>query len=150
MIDEDRESDLRGCIEALYFGYRAFTALPDRILAAHGLNRAHHRILYFVHRQPDISVSELLAVLAISKQAVHRPLRDLEVRGLVEIKPDAQDKRVRRIVTTNEGAALEGRLTGEQMQLLERAFEGADDAAVRNWGDILRRLAEVDDEATDE
>lgn len=97
-----------------------------------------------MRRQPGISVSELLAVLAISKQAAHRPPKDLEMRGLVAIEPDAQDKRMRRIVTTDEGAALEGRLTGEQMQLLKRAFEGADDAAVRNWGDILRRLVEVD------
>ena len=77
MIDANRERELRLDVEALYFGYRAFTALPDRILAEQGLGRAHHRILYFVRREPGISIGDLLALLKVSKQARHRPLRHL-------------------------------------------------------------------------
>jgi DNA-binding MarR family transcriptional regulator len=79
VIDPDREVSLRRAIEELYFGYRAFTALPDKMLAERGLGRTHHRILYFVRRDPGISIGELLAVLEVTKQAIHRPIKDLEV-----------------------------------------------------------------------
>ena len=83
MLDPDREASLRRAIEELYFGYRAFTALPDKMLAQRGLGRTHHRVLYFVRRDPGISIGELLAVLEVTKQAIHRPIKDLEERGLL-------------------------------------------------------------------
>ncbi len=57
MHDVNNEEHLREAIEALYFGYRAFTAGPDRILEQLGLGRVHHRILYFIGRNDAISVS---------------------------------------------------------------------------------------------
>ena len=72
-----REDALRLAIEQFYFGYRAFTAPPDRILDQRGLGRVHHRILYFVGRNPQISVNTLLGLLSVSKQALNAPLRQL-------------------------------------------------------------------------
>ena len=59
MVDLNREADLREAIERLYFGYRAFTGPPDRILERRGLGRVHHRILYFVGRRRGVSVKGL-------------------------------------------------------------------------------------------
>ena len=143
MIRPDREAALRSAIEELYFGYRAFTALPDEILAERGLGRTHHRILYFVDRSPGLSVGELLTVLAVTKQAVHRPIKDLEERGLLRIEKDAGDRRVRRLTVTEEGAELENRLTAAQMTLLEKAFDGLGEDAEAHWHEIMRRLGRV-------
>ncbi len=68
----------------LFFGFRAVTAEPDRILAERGLGRVHHRILYFVGRSPGIRVGALLTTLGVSRQALNRPLRALLRAGLVE------------------------------------------------------------------
>jgi len=133
---------LRQAIEELYFGYRAFTALPDQILAERGLGRTHHRILYFVRRDPGISIGELLAVLSVTKQALHRPIRDLEQQDLLFIATDLQDRRVRRLSVTLAGAELEGRLTASQMRLLDDAFDGLDDSAREHWHQVMRRLAQ--------
>lgn len=145
MIDANRESGLRQDVEALYFGYRAFTALPDRTLADRGLGRAHHRILYFVQRQPDISMSDLLGLLKVTKQAIHRPLKDLESLGLLTVTPDAEDKRARRLAVTAAGAQLEGELTGAQTRLLESVFADFDAPAQSHWRAIMARLAELDE-----
>ena len=48
MVDQKKQTELRKYIEAFYFGYREFTSLPDKILSEKGLNRVHHRILYFI------------------------------------------------------------------------------------------------------
>lgn len=141
MIDPNREAALRRAVEELYFGYRAFTTLPDRMLAERGLGRTHHRILYFVRREPGISVGELLAVLDVTKQAVHRPLRDLEERDLLSVAPDPRDRRVRRLSATPAGTELEAALTASQMRLLDRAFAGLSDSAEDHWHQVMRRLA---------
>lgn len=141
MVDPDRENELRRAIEALYFGYRAFTALPDRMLAQYGLGRTHHRILYFVHRAPEISLAELLAVLSVTKQALHRPIKDLEERGFITLSPDPRDRRVRRLSTTAAGAELEARLTASQMELLDEAFEHAGARAAHDWLRVTELLS---------
>ncbi|MFT3661785.1 MAG: MarR family transcriptional regulator [Gordonia sp. (in: high G+C Gram-positive bacteria)] len=141
MIDQDRRDLLRGAIEDLYFGYRTFTALPDRLLSELGLGRTHHRILHFVGRDPGLSVGELLGVLEVSKQAVHRPLKDLDERGLIALTHDAADRRVRRLTLTPAGHALEARLTSVQMDLLSTAFDGLTETEIATWQQVMRRLA---------
>jgi len=146
MVDPHREMVLRQAIEELYFGYRAFTALPDRILAERGLGRTHHRVLYFVRREPGICVGDLLAVLEITKQALHRPIKDLVRQGLLCAAADPRDRRVRRLSVTPAGAELEGRLTAAQMALVEHAFAGLGEAAEEHWHEVMRRLAQGADD----
>ena len=142
MVDPKRELELRQDVEALYFGYRTFTSLPDRILAERGLGRAHHRIHYFVHREPGITVGDLIALLRITKQAIHRPLKELETLGLLTLAPDAHDRRIRRITASTEGARLEARLTGAQARLLESVFADFDAETEARWRAVMTRLAE--------
>ena len=141
MVDSNREAELRRAVEALYFGYRSFTSLPDQILAEYDLGRAHHRILYFVQREPGISVGSLVAVLDVSKQALNRPIRELEALGFVTIRSDPHDGRIRRLSTSAAGAALESRLTGAQLDLLESVFADVGSHAERGWRDVMARLA---------
>ncbi|MBT4769845.1 MAG: MarR family transcriptional regulator, partial [Rhodospirillaceae bacterium] len=64
------EAELRRGMELLFFAYRDFTGRPDEILAEFGLGRAHHRVLYFVGRNPQINVNALLNILRITKQSL--------------------------------------------------------------------------------
>ena len=82
-----REAEIRRGVELLYFGYSHLTRAIDEELAAQGLGRAHHRALYFIARQPDLTVSELLKLLAITKQSLGRVLTELSERQLVEHRP---------------------------------------------------------------
>ncbi|HVN02225.1 MAG TPA: MarR family transcriptional regulator [Caulobacteraceae bacterium] len=145
MVDLNRQSELRGAIELLYFGYRGFTARPDRILERRGLGRVHHRILYFIGRQPGLSVKALLDVLAISKQALSAPLRQLMEMGLLGAEPDPDDRRVKRLRLTAEGARLEAELTEAQTRHLAAAFERAGPADERGWRAVMEAMAEAAD-----
>jgi DNA-binding MarR family transcriptional regulator len=140
MFDPDREMELREAIEGFFFGYRAFTALPDRLLAERGLGRTHHRILHFVRRDDGLSIGALLDVLGVTKQALHRPIKDLESQGLIVIAPDATDRRVRRLTITDEGRALEGDLTDAQMRLLDDTFRQAGEGAEAAWRAVMELL----------
>ena len=140
-----RQVQLREAIELFYFGYRAFTAQPDRILARRGLGRVHHRILYVVGRDPGIAVSALLATLGVSKQALNAPLRRLVEAGLVTARPAAHDRRVRLLRLSAEGERLEAQLTGTQMHQLQAAFAEVGVGAERRWHDTMKRIASAID-----
>lgn len=132
---------LREAIEQFYFAYREFTAGPDRILEQRGLGRVHHRVLYFVGRHPGLAVHALLALLAVSKQALHRPLRDLAEAGLVELRTDPADRRVRQLWLSKEGSALEAALTGTQMRLLAEVFGATGGSAEAGWRQVMAVLS---------
>src|SRR5919205_3011055 len=88
-----REDDLRQGIELLFFAYRDFTAEADAILAQFGFGRAHHRVIYFVGRNPSMTVSELLGILRITKQSLSRVLGQLVRQGFIIQKPGSTDRR---------------------------------------------------------
>ncbi len=78
---------LRQGIELLFFAYRDFTAEPDAMLARYGFGRAHHRVIYFVGRHPQMTVSELLGILRITKQSLCRVLGELVGQGFIVQRP---------------------------------------------------------------
>jgi DNA-binding MarR family transcriptional regulator len=137
-----REDALRLAIELFYFGYRAFTDTPDHILDQRGLGRVHHRILYFVGRNPQISVNTLLALLNVSKQALNAPLRQLIEMQLIAMDTAEHDRRVRQLSLTPSGSKLEAQLTGSQMKQLQAVFDQVGAGAEAGWHQVMRRLAE--------
>ena len=137
------ETALREAIEAFFFAYRAFTTSPDRMLGEQGLGRVHHRILYFVGRDPGCSVNELLHTLEVSKQALNPPLRELVERGLIGMTPAEHDRRIRRLSLTAAGEALERQLSASQMQLLRQGFGRAGDGAEAGWRAVMACLTQT-------
>jgi len=136
------DAEFRQAIEHLYFAYRAFTELPDKILNKRGLGRVHHRILYFVGRNPGTTVNALLATLQVSKQALHAPLRQLVAMQLIAIETAAHDGRVRHLVLTRNGARLEAQLSGTQIAQLRHAFERAGPQAQAGWSAVMAALTD--------
>ena len=130
----------RQAIELLFFAYRDFTGEADRLLARHGFGRAHHRVIYFVGRHPGITVSELLAILRITKQSLARVLGQLMREGFVSQRADAGDRRRRRLYLTAEACELERTLTDRQAARLTAAFAEAGPGAEAGFRAVLRAI----------
>jgi DNA-binding MarR family transcriptional regulator len=135
-----REPELRKGMELLYFGYSHLTRTIDEGLAKQGLGRAHHRTLYFIARQPGLTVSQLLALLGITKQSLGRVLGELMERGLVEMRPGDRDRRQRLLRLTPEGAALEATLFDALRERLSAAYQSAGQGAVGGFWTVLEAL----------
>ncbi len=140
-----REPELRRGMELLYFGYSHYTRSMDRELARQGLGRAHHRALYFVARRPGLTVSELLALLAITKQSLGRVLGELAERGLVETRPGERDRRQRLLTLTAAGTALETALFETGRGCMSRAYAQAGQHAVSGFWAVLEGLIPDED-----
>ena len=139
-----REEELRQAMELLYFGYRDFTAEPDAMLARYNFGRAHHRTIYFVGRHPQISVSDLLVVLRITKQSLSRVLSQLVRQGFIVQKTGSRDRRQRLLELTAKGVELERQLSENQRQRIAKAYREAGPAAVEGFKRVMLGIISSD------
>jgi DNA-binding MarR family transcriptional regulator len=142
-----REPEIRRGVELLYFGYSHLTRAIDDQLRDQGLGRAHHRALYFIARQPGLTVSALLRLLAITKQSLGRVLNDLTTRGLVTAQTGAEDRRQKLLMLTAAGAALESALFDAMKERLGVAYGNAGQSAVTGFWQVLEGLIPPEDRA---
>jgi DNA-binding MarR family transcriptional regulator len=140
-----REAEIRRGFELLHFGTTSlYRALDDR-LEAIGLGRAHHRALYFIARRPDLTVSELLRTLGVTKQSLGRVLNELGARGLVETRTGREDRRQRLLRLTTGGRALESDLFDALRERLSAAYAEAGYGAVGGFWQVLEGLVPADE-----
>src|SRR3954452_21007301 len=132
-----REEELRQGIELLYYAYRDFTAEPDEILARHGFGRAHHRVIYFVGRYPEMTVSQLLGILRITKQSLSRVLGQLVREGFIKQRSGERDRRQRLLELTDKGVELERALSETQRQRVANAYREAGAEAVEGFRKVM-------------
>ncbi len=140
-----REEELRRGIELLYFAYRDFTKDPDEILAQEGFGRAHHRVLYFVGRNPGTTVSGLLSILRITKQSLSRVLGHLVDVGYIRQETGLKDRRQRLLYLTDKGRAFEKDLFERQRRRLAEAYREAGPEAVAGFWEVLLNIVDADD-----
>ncbi|NVO56057.1 winged helix-turn-helix transcriptional regulator [Rhodobacteraceae bacterium B1Z28] len=138
------DEQLRQGIEAMFFAYRGFTADPDRILTKMAYGRAHHRAIHFIKRAPGTTVNNLLAILGVTKQSLNRVLRTLIDDGLVESRVGTVDKRERHLFLTEQGQALETKLSDAQRARMRAAYKDAGPEAVAGFRKVLEAMMDAD------
>ena len=130
--------ELRDTMELLFYAYRDFTGVANVILEQYDLGRAHHRIIYFVRQYPDMTVSELLSILKITKQSLNRVLSKLIDDGFVVQGIDKKDKRKRLLGLTLKGIDLEALLTKAQTDFIQKVYDTAgNDADIVSFKSVL-------------
>lgn len=134
------DEQLRQGIEAMFFAYRGFTADPDRILSDLAYGRAHHRAVHFINRAPGTTVNNLLSILGVTKQSLNRVLRTLIEDGLVESRVGKTDKRERHLFLTEDGHALEQKLSDAQRARMRMAFRDTGPEAVAGFRKVLEAM----------
>lgn len=132
-----RDEELRQGIELLFFAYRDFTAEPDAILARYGFGRAHHRVVHFVGRHPQMTVSELLGILRITKQSLSRVLGQLVRQEFILQRPGLYDRRQRLLELTPKGHELERQLSEPQRARIANAYRQAGVHAVEGFRQVM-------------
>ena len=138
-LDETEIAQL-DTIEAFFFAYRDFVSDPDRLLSAYEFGRAHHRVLFFVNRQPGLSVAELLETLKITKQSLGRVLRQLIKAGYIIQNEGKNDRRKRQLFPTFKGRELILKLSGPQSERITRACENLSESERQIIANFLTKM----------
>ena len=139
-----RDDVIRGGMDLLLFAHKAHLRHADGELEKLGLGRAHHRCLYFVSRQPDLSVGDLLRLLGVTKQSLARVLAVLLKQGLIEQRVGARDRRQRLLKLTAAGQALELQLFQALHSNMSRAYAASGETAVTGYWTMMQNLMSED------
>jgi DNA-binding MarR family transcriptional regulator len=134
------DAEMRLAQDLLFFAYRDFTNVADKVLEELVLGRAHHRALHFIGRNPGITVSGLLAILRITKQSLARVLNALIDQGYVGQAPGFEDRRLRLLTLTEQGQTLERRLFDAQRERIGQAYRAAGPQAVQGFQSVMRTM----------
>jgi DNA-binding MarR family transcriptional regulator len=122
---------------------RAIGRRFDEAFRPLGLNNGQFSLLMALNRPTPPTMSSLAERLAMDRTTTTANLKPLERRGLVEIRRDEQDARVRRIVLTEAGRAVLAEAVDRWRAANDAVvvrLGGTDLAALRS---ALRTIAEV-------
>ena len=130
------EKEIRKIIELIFFSYREFTSGPDELLEKINFGRAHHRVIYFVGKQKQITIRDLLSILKITKQSLSRVLNQLVKEKYILVSV-GDDKRTKNLSLTNKGNELEEKLSMIQIDKIKKILKNARDVDINGFKKIL-------------
>ena len=133
------EKEICKIIELFFFSYRDFTAGPDKILEKINFGRAHHRVIYFVGKQKNITIKELLSILQITKQSLSRVLNQLVTEEYIFLSIGL-DKRTKKLSLTKKGEDLERNLTNIQIKKIKKIIKNFNEKDINGFKKILYNL----------
>ena len=130
------EKEIRKIIELMFFSYRDFTSGPDKILEKIKFGRAHHRVIYFVGKQNNLTIKELLLILQITKQSLSRVLNQLVDEKYV-ILSIGVDKRTKKLSLSRKGQELEKKLSDIQIKKIYNTLKLFDEKDINGFKKVL-------------
>lgn len=136
------QHELDRALELLHFGFRGLTVEADIYLADLGLSRVHHRVLYVIARAQNITVGLLADTLGISKQALHRPLTQLQEQGLVLHARDPQRHRFKQLTLTERGIEVEHQASSREREAVGTALDQVSEQGRDAWYAVMQSLAD--------
>ena len=133
--------DIKRIIELFFFSYRDFTAGPDKILEKINFGRAHHRVIYFVGKEKNITIKELLSILQITKQSLSRVLSQLVKENYILLKTGT-DKRTKNLILTKKGKELENKLSIIQINKIKNVIKNFNHSDINGFKKIMYSIIE--------
>ncbi len=130
------EPEIRKIIELMFFSYRDFTSGPDKILEKIKYGRAHHRVIYFVGKQNNLTIKELLSILQITKQSLSRVLNQLVDEKYVNLTT-GEDKRTKKLALTKKGQELEKKLSDIQIKKIYNILKDLNENDINGFKKVL-------------
>lgn len=134
---------LDGALLLMHFALRGLVVKADAFLAEQGLSRVHHRLLYAVARAEGISVGQLIELLGVSKQALHRPLKFLQDEGYVVARRDPVQHRTKRLSLTERGREVEATASRHERDAMEEAMRTVSPDGQGAWREVMTALARM-------
>ena len=133
------EKEIRKIIELMFFSYRDFTSGPDKILDKINFGRAHHRVIYFVGKQDNLTIKDLLSILQITKQSLSRVLNQLVKEKYIMLSV-GHDKRTKKLSLTKKGYELENKLSNIQITKIYNLIKKFDESEINGFKKVIYEM----------
>jgi len=125
---------------AIHDASRLRRVVYDTGLKPAGVTRSQGWVLAYLSREDGQPQSELAAELDLGKVALGGLVDRLEASGMVERKPDAQDRRVKRIFLTSKGRRVATKQRKIARTLNADIMDGVSSQDIRTTARTLHHL----------
>jgi DNA-binding MarR family transcriptional regulator len=112
----------------------------DKRARAHGMTRAQWGILIWLDRQPGISQKELAELLEVEPITVARLIDRLELRGMVERRPDPKDRRIWRLHLRPPAREVLYEINHQRAEMARMVTDGIDEDTLDTMIEALLRM----------
>lgn len=119
---------------------RELIAAEEPVLAAHDVTMWGYVVLLALDRSSMRTQAALAAAIGADKTRIIRDLDELQQRGLIERRPDPDDRRVRLLAITDAGRTVKNALQEEIQRGEERWLGDLNAAERRTFLRVLVRL----------
>lgn len=117
-------------------------------VGGHDLTSVQFAALYAIRENPGVDATRLSSLIAFDRSTLGGVLERLEAKGWIAREPVADDRRVKRLRLTPEGAALLRRTEAPVRRVQERLLAPLSPSDRRTLVRLLAQLAEVHNEVT--
>ncbi len=121
---------------------RLMKTLADQRARQYGMTRAQWAVLVRLDRSEGLKQSELAELLDLQPITLTRLLDRLAQNGLIERRPDPNDRRANRLFLTPAARPLLERLSELGIDMMETVLEGLDAKALERLLHDLERVRE--------
>jgi len=119
---------------------RLLRVKADKRARQHGMTRAQWAILFWLERQPGISQKELSELLDVEPITVARLVDRLEMRGMVERRPDPRDRRIWRLHLLPPARGVLREIDVHRAEMTRIVTAGIDEATIETVIEALLRM----------
>jgi MarR family transcriptional regulator for hemolysin len=128
-------------LEALTKVSRRVRTAFNQQVTAHGLTYPRARALFRLAKRQNMTQTELAFELELEQATLVRLLDRMEENGLIERRPDPNDRRAKLITLTLHGEEQAAFVRSIADQLRAKIFEGVDPAVLRDTVDVMERIS---------
>ncbi|MBT3425609.1 MAG: MarR family transcriptional regulator [Gammaproteobacteria bacterium] len=104
------------------------------------LSRARWRVMAYVSRMPGISQTELSESIECSRMAISSLLDRMQAAGLIERRHVQNDRRVRAVFLTDNGAHLVRKMNQLAAGVLDEVFAGTSTTELEQLRSLLNTI----------
>jgi len=135
-----KDKQLKDLIEKLFLGYRESFSDSKSVLNKYSIGIAHHKVIHLISMYRNITISELLKKLKITKQSLNRVLNDLLELDLIFFKKDEKDFRVKHIFLNEKGEKVFDEIFNLQKKRIYKALLNSNSEEVLNFDSVLKKI----------
>ena len=122
--------------------YRSYLNYANSFLKDLGLSFSESVVISNIGASEGITQEGIASFLCIDKAAIARNVKLLETGGLIEIKKNADDKRLKKLYLTQEGWEKYKAITAANTDRLADLYKGLTPSEINTLETVLNKLAD--------
>ena len=135
-----KDEQLKEFIEKIFMGYRETFSDAKKILDNHSIGIAHHKVIHLLSLYKGITISELLKKLKVTKQSLHRVIKDLIKIDAIKFEKDKKDTRLKHVYLSEKGIKIFEEIFSIQKKRIYKALLQSSSKEVLYFDNVLKKI----------